>query len=292
MKKAHSENRSTGLYTIHAAALLFGFAGLFGKFLLLPAHLIVVGRTGLAALTLALILWGSGRRPMIANRRDAGLFLLLGGILALHWTTFFYAIQISSVAIGLLTYASFPLFVTLLEPWLFKEPLRAVDIATAFVILAGLLLVVPDYSFQNRITLGVFWGTISGFSFALLSLLNRKVARSYSALVIAFWQNSFACLVLIPLGVGGLAGIDGHQFILLLALGVLCTAVAHALFIHSLTQIRTQLASIIAGLEPVYGIVLAFFLLGEVPAMRTLAGGALILGAVLLATLVRPKPSP
>jgi drug/metabolite transporter (DMT)-like permease len=59
---------------------------------------------------------------------------------------------------------------------------------------------------------------------------------------------------------------------LLLVLGVLCTALAHTLFIESLAVLRTQTASVISALEPVYGIALAALLLGELPALRTLVG--------------------
>ncbi|MBD0270020.1 MAG: EamA family transporter, partial [Cyanobacteria bacterium Co-bin8] len=71
---------------------------------------------------------------------------------------------------------------------------------------------------------------------------------------------------------------------LLLVLGVLCTALAHTLFIESLAVLRTQLASVISALEPVYGILLAVVLLGEIPNARTLAGGLLILGTTTVAT--------
>ncbi len=73
-----------------------------------------------------------------------------------------------------------------------------------------------------------------------------------------------------------------------MVLGVFCTAVAHALFIQAMRAVRAGVAAIASALEPVYGIALAWLLLGEVPALRTLAGGALILGAVLWATL-RPE---
>jgi drug/metabolite transporter (DMT)-like permease len=66
-------------------------------------------------------------------------------------------------------------------------------------------------------------------------------------------------------------------------LGVFCTALAHALFIRGLEGIRAQVASLLAALEPVYGIVFALVFLGEVPAWRTVAGGAVILAAVMAA---------
>ena len=67
-------------------------------------------------------------------------------------------------------------------------------------------------------------------------------------------------------------------------LGVVFTAGAHTLFIEGLRSVRAQTAAVISSLEPVYGIVLAALFLGEVPAVRTLAGGLVILAAALAAT--------
>ncbi len=64
----------------------------------------------------------------------------------------------------------------------------------------------------------------------------------------------------------------------------MCTALAHSLFITALRTVTAHTASVVAALEPVYGIALALLLLGEVPGPRTLVGGALIVGAAVFAT--------
>ncbi|WDP88081.1 MAG: EamA family transporter [Desulfobacter sp.] len=95
---------------------------------------------------------------------------------------FFLAIQVSSVAVGLITFSSFPLFVTFMEPVFFKEPLKSVDMATALAVFTGIILVVPDLDLSNQTTLGAFYGILSGLTFALLALVNRKngsVAKNY-----------------------------------------------------------------------------------------------------------------
>ena len=46
---------------------------------------------------------------------------LSGVILAIHWLTFFHAIQVSTVAIGLIGFATFPIFVTFLEPIMYRQ---------------------------------------------------------------------------------------------------------------------------------------------------------------------------
>ena len=71
---------------------------------------------------------------------------------------------------------------------------------------------------------------------------------------------------------------------LLIVLGVVCTALAHTLFIRSMHVLSAHTASVVTALEPVYGIALAFALLGETPGWRTLIGAALIVGAALRAT--------
>ncbi len=208
-----------------------------------------------------------------------------GVLLAIHWWSFFLSIQISNVAVGLVTFSTFPLFVTFLEPLFFKEPLKSKDVMLAGAIFIGIILVVPEFNISNNITKGAIYGIISGFTFALLALVNRKNAKISNSIAIAFYQNLFASLFLVlpimtihtPLP--GLSDLPNLIF-----LGVVCTALAHTLFINSLSFIKAQTASVLTGLEPVYGIILAFFILHETPGMRTLAGGLIIIGASIAAS--------
>jgi drug/metabolite transporter (DMT)-like permease len=209
-----------------------------------------------------------------------------GAILALHWVAFFAAIQVSSVAVGLLGFASFPLFVLPLErragrAWSARE------IATALLVTAGLVVLVPEFSWHDRTVQGLGWGLLSGFTFAWLAVRGRGLVANLPASGIALWQNAFAALVLFPVAfaTGAFAEWPTTTDLLLLAvLGVACTALAHTLFISSLRRLTAHVASVVAALEPVYGIALAALLLNEVPRGRTLAGAALIVAASLLAT--------
>ncbi len=272
------------LLSIHIAVVLFGVAGVFGKLLSIEPTLIVFGRTFFACLALIIVLPLLKIDIRLKGGRDVLWFLLMGTILAVHWATFFHSIQISTVAIGLLTFSTFPIFVTFLEPLFFKERLRTIDIIVCLVVFIGLVLVIPDLDFKNNLTLGAFWGVMSGVTFALLSLLNRKFVTTYSALTIAFYQNMIASLVLLPFVGGIVLGTTAHELKLLILLGVVFTALAHSLFIRGMLHIKAQLASVIACLEPVYGILLAMVLLREVPALRELIGGCIIIGAILFAT--------
>jgi len=286
-----------GLVEIHVAVLLFGLAGLFGKFLTLSPLLIVFGRTFFASITLGLILAFSTIKLRAKSKRDLSALMLLGVILAIHWITFFHAIQMSTVAVGLLTFSTFPIFVTFMEPYFFKEKLRRFDMLTAGFVVLGLIFVIPSLNFQNNITQGALWGTISGFMFAVLSILNRKYVGTYPSMMIVWYQNWMATLTLLPFVFFEDLTLQATDVVLLALLGIFCTALAHVLFIKSLAHIKTQLASIIACMEPVYGIIFAFVLLGEIPALRTILGGCIILGTIAIASMKRtprekiPRPS-
>jgi drug/metabolite transporter (DMT)-like permease len=269
---------------IHIAVLLFGLAGLFGKLLVLSPLVIVFGRTFFASITLGIIIFYSKIQLRTQSKKDLIVLILLGLILAIHWITFFHSIQISTVAVGLLSFSTFPLFVTFLEPFFFKERIRLFDISMAGLVFLGLILIVPSFDFQNNVTQGVFWGTMSGFTFAVLSILNRKYVHTYAPIVIVCYQNCIATIILFPFLFTEELALQPTDYVLLAILGIFCTALAHGLFIKGLAYVTAQLASITACLEPVYGILFAFVLLGEIPATRTIVGGAIILGTITLAT--------
>jgi drug/metabolite transporter (DMT)-like permease len=273
---------ATALLALHVAVALFGFAALFGKWIALTPVAIVLGRTVVAALTLAIVL--ALRRQPAA--RPSTATLVNGGLLALHWVTFFAAVQTAGVAIALLGYASYPVFVSLLDRQQSSRPPRAVETGTTIAVVLGLALLVPEFSWSSLAARGLVWGIASGFTFALLTLRNRALLVTSDAIPIALWQNAFAALWLAPIVVlaGDAAMPDARDVILVVILGVFCTALAHTLFIVSMRHVTAHTASVVSLLEPVYGIALAALLLGQWPDLRTVAGAILILGAAAAAT--------
>jgi len=266
--------------SLHVAVALFGFAALFGKWIALPATAIVLGRTVIAAMTLAAMLIVRHQR---VGRPD-GRAAINGALLALHWVAFFAAVQTASVAVGLLGYASFPLFVLMLERKLFTGD--RVERATALLAVVGLATLVPEFAWSSGVVRGLALGVLSAFTFALLAVRNRSLVVEMLPSRIALWQNGFAALCLAPIVVlsGASLSITMTDVGLLLVLGVACTGVAHTLFIASMQRVSAHTAAVVAALEPVYGIALAAMLLNEIPSVRTLIGGALIVAAAIVAS--------
>ncbi|MGZ5496530.1 MAG: DMT family transporter [Candidatus Aminicenantales bacterium] len=276
--------RSRSLAKIHLAVFLFGFPGLFGKWLAWPAVTIVFGRVLFACLALAAVMALGRASFRVTSRRDVLLLGLCGLVLAAHWTMFFKSIQVSTVAVGLLAYSSFPVFTAFLEPLLTKERWEPASLLYALICVAGIALIVPGFDVSNAVVQGVVWGLGAGLSFSFLTVLNRGLASRHSSLTVAFYQDLVAGLLLVPaIWRTGLPR-SGRDWALVAVLGIFCTALAHTLFIDGLKGAGARTASILSSLEPVYGILLALVFLGESPSLRTVSGGAIILAAALAAT--------
>ena len=273
---------TTALVALHVAVALFGFAALFGKWISLGPVDIVFGRTLVAAMTLGIAArWGQGRVGRLTFALAAN-----GALLALHWVAFFAAVQVATVAIGLLGFASFPVFVLILERALHGRRPAVVEWSAVALVVAGLALLVPEFRWASRDVRGLACGVAAGFTFALLAVRNRALVADVGAMPLALWQNATAALWLVPI-----VALAAHtvaptlrDIVLIALLGVFCTALAHTLFIASMLRVTAHTASVVSILEPVYGIAWAALLIGELPDARTLSGGALIMGAAVLAT--------
>lgn len=276
-------SRASALVALHVAVALFGLAGLFGKWLQLSPLVIVLGRTIVAALALGVV---ARIRQERLGRLEPAL-LLNGAILALHWVTFFLAIQRSTIATALLGYATFPLYTLLIE---YRGRLRAIGRAqwwSILLVVTGFAVLVPTPSWSNATVQGLSLGTVSGATFAWLALRNQAMLAHARPIGLAFWQNAWAAvwLMVIVVPVSEVLEAPTWEDVgALVTLGALCTAAAHTLFIGSLRALPAHTASVVAALEPVYGIAFAVLLANEVPTMREVGGAVLLLAAATVAS--------
>jgi len=272
---------TSSLFQVHIAVIFFGLAGLFGKWIELPASLITWGRCAFAFAALFFLILFSKERFALKRSSHYLVFAGLGILLALHWWAFFYSIQLSTVAVGLLTFSTFPVFTVFLEPLFFSEKIRWPDIVAALLTVAGIAYIVPAFDLVHSTTVGAVFGVLSGLSFAVLQISNRKYVQAYSGRLITFYQTGIASIALLSVVSFPKSGLSWPHAGLLMVLGVLCTAAAHSLFINGLRSVKVRSASIIASLEPVYGIVFAMLFLHELPSWKEICGGAVILSAAL-----------
>lgn len=299
----------SALAAAHGVAVLFGLTGILGALIRFDAVAITAGRAGFAAAAL-LVLALAQRRPLLQGLglRRAGIVLASGFLLAVHWITFFMAVKVGGVAVATLGFASFPAFIALLDVVLFRERIGRAEGTMLTLVTLGLVLVTPSFDVGDQGTVGLLWGLASGLSFAGLAICNRRGNRGMDAIQVAFWQNLVVALLVLPLlGLGlappqvahsqapsswvtGAAAIDWASWFWLAVLGVLCTGLAHTLFVKSLESLDARSAGMIIALEPVYAIACAWWLFGEEPSGRMLVGASLIILATVLLAMGH-KPS-
>ena len=79
------------------------------------------------------------------------------------------------------------------------------------------------------------------------------------------------------------------QFPYLILIALLTTAIGHTMMVHSFKHFSVSTASIISSVQPIFGIILAFIFLNEIPNMNTFFGGSLILATVIIESIRSKK---
>ena len=272
------ENNKKSILFLHVAVMLFGFSGVLAQYVQVPAVLVAMGRVICSSLLLLAISLVKKDKLTLESKKDYALIIGTGVIMAIHWSSFFQAIQVSSVAIGTITFSTFPLFLTFMEPVVFKEKLRARRVISAVILLAGVYITVPEFSVENQVTVGILWGMLCSFTYAIMTLGNRYFSKKYTGRIICLYEQGTAAIVLLP--ALWLVKVEWRPVDIA---GV--AAIAYSLYVSAQKGVRAQTAGIISGMETVYGIIFAFVFLREVPTVRELIGGAVILGVALYSSL-------
>lgn len=273
------------LLMAHIAALLFGLTGIFGALIQGSAELITFGRSFFAVVGLLLILYWQ-KKPIVRgiSLRKGMILLLAGALLAVHWVTFFIAVKVGGVAVATLGFASFPAFIALIDWLIFRDQITRREWLLLLLISLGLMLVTPEFSLGDSGTKGLLWGILSGFSFALLAVVNKRGVKGIDAMQVAFWQNGVVMLLLLPFALSEVRLISKMDLFYLALLGIFCTGLSHYLFVKSLEQLNARVTGMIIALEPVYAIAFAWWLFGSQPTFEMILGAALILFAIVFAS--------
>ena len=274
-------NLYKGLIAVHSAVLIFGLTALFSKIISLSALEITLLRSIFAALIIFSVFIWKNKSITLSNTKDYGIAILLGVLLALHWVTYFHAMQVSSVAVGVIALYTFPIMTVFLEPLFHGEQPQIKDILSALVVLFGIYLLVPEFSFSNDTTQGILWGSLSALFFALRNIIQGHHFKGYSAKHSLFYQTLVTFLVLLPFSFDVIPEVTNIQWGQLIILGIFFTAVPHTLFAFSLLNLRAKTVSLVACIQVVYATIFAAVLLGEWAELSTVVGGLIVVSAAM-----------
>ncbi|WP_224490248.1 DMT family transporter [Robertkochia flava] len=271
---------------LNFAVLCISSSGVLGRYIPLDPELTIWYRALLATLVIGGFSWFRGYDFRIPSSRDRGIVLLGGLFFGIHWVTYFYALQLSSVAVGMLSIYTYPVMTSLLEPLILKTPFKKVHLFLGLLVIGGIWFLVPEFDLDNRYFLAVLFGLCSAFFYALRNIILKPQVKKYNGSVLMTWQLIVMSVVLLP--VIGKASVTtfSENFLPLLALAVITTSVGHTLLLMSFRYFSVTAASIMSSVQPVYGILLGMLFLGEIPGANTLVGGLVIIIAVITEALV------
>lgn len=275
------------LLQIHLCVFLWGFTAIFGRLISLPAFEIVWWRMLLVAACLAILpsVWRSVRAirwPTIAT------FAAIGGLLALHWLTFYQSIKLANASVAATCMAIAPAVTAIVEPLLTRTRFEVRNLLLGALIVPGVALVVGGIPAAMR--LGFWLGVTSAVLIAIVNSLNKRNLAGHSVLAITALEvgAGFVLLALaIPLlSADGIVGLmpSRHDFGLLLVLAIVCTLLPFALSLAALRYLSAFTSQLAVNLEPIYTIVIAAVLLGEAADLRPTfyLGAAIVLAAVFV----------
>lgn len=285
MTKQHLKH----LAELNLATIFISTSGVLGRYISLPPALTIWWRCLLAAIFIGLFVWYKGYKFKIDSRKDTKYLFLSGVLLGAHWVTYFYALHLSNVAIGLLSLFTYPVITALLEPLFFNIKLNKMHVFLGGIVLLGIYFLTPEFNLENNYTLGVLMGLISSLFYALRNILTKKHLYHVNASKVMFYQMISVVIILLPVLNFYEIQPTFEHWMALGTLAFITTAVGHTMFVYSFKHFSISTVSIMSSIQPIYGIIFGMIFLNEIPASKTIIGGVLILSTVLIESIQSGK---
>ena len=272
--------------TVAGCALLWGLVAIIVRRLDMPAMAIVFYRVLFAAIAIAVVLVLARRAELLRTPNRA--VLVLGLLLALHWTCFFAAIQSTSVASAVLVTYSSPVLIAILAPAVLGERVPVLSIVAFAVSLGGVALIALAGDGGEVGAAGVALAIGAAITNALLFIGFKRFAAEVAPVTVVLYETLVAAVVLSPDALAGGYSLGLAEIGYLVVLGVFLTGLVIVVFVAALRDVPATTAGILAYMEPVSAATLAVVLLGETPSTAVIAGGAAIVASGAVVALRAP----
>ncbi len=252
---------------LHLAVFLWGFTAILGDLIQLSALALVWWRVLITSISVLFLLRNRLAFKQL-HRRSIGQYALVGVLTGLHWLTFYGAIKLSNASITLVCMATCAFFTSLVEPLLLRKKMNWTEITVGFLIIPGMVLIVQNVDVKMH--LGIAVGLLSSLLAAVFSTLNKKWIDNAEPLPITLIEMSSAWLFLsavLPFFFHAEPNAallpSAKDLAMLVVLSLLCTTLTWVLALRAMKHLTAFASNLTVNLEPVYGIFLAWLILGE-----------------------------
>ncbi|PKB17715.1 DMT family transporter [Flavobacterium sp. 5] len=277
--------------SLHLIVFIWGFTAILGALITIQSEFLVWYRMFFAAIFLAVFVKAKGKSFKVTSKVLAR-FTFVGLLIALHWIFFFEAIKVSTVSITLSVFSLGAFFASLLEPLFYGRKVLWYEVFFGLIIIAGLGLIMQvEINYWH----GMILALIAIILGVLFTLMNGKLIADHDPSVISFYEF-LAGVIFISiyfLFQGSFTAdffkMSVNNWILILILASICTAYAFTASVKVMRQLSPYTVMLTTNLEPVYGIVLAYFIIGGKEKMSTefYIGAVVIVITVLLNGIIK-----
>ncbi|MBT2623208.1 MULTISPECIES: DMT family transporter [Chryseobacterium] len=253
------------LFRLHLIIFLWGFTAILGKLIHANAQVLVFYRMLFAAICLYAYIRIYKKESIKVSRKIFFQLAAIGTAMAIHWFCFFYSIKVSNVSIALSCLSLSTLFASILEPIIFKRKIDVSEVIMGIVIVACILLIFKT-EFQYKE--GILYGVLCAIFGTVFSVFNGKMFGKTSSGNIIFYEIfcGWAVLLIFYLFSGQIFQMDEINYrdiALICLLASVFTAFPMLESVNLMKYISPFTLILTVNLEPVYGIILAFFIFGE-----------------------------
>ncbi len=250
---------------LHFIVFIYGFTGIFGALITIPAVNLVWVRMLIAGICIFLYLrWK--KIDVKDSLQNLLKFTVTGVIVAIHWIFFYEAIKVSNVSVTVACLSSATLFTAIIEPIVFKRKLYWYEALFGLIIMAGLFMI---FKVETKYKLGIIYTLFSSFMASLFTVINGTFAKKYNAAKVSAYEmlGGFIAIsvyfLIIQVDFSDLIHISAMDMLWLMLLAVICTAFAMVANISVMKELTPYSVTMAINLEPVYSIILAYWIFGE-----------------------------
>ncbi len=271
---------------ITLSMFLFSWIGPFVRYIDLPPTVIIFHTSLFTALILIFYYAGSGKLKDLLVKKYL-LWLILSALFVFANVYMYYkAYQATTMANAVLTHYTAPIFAALLAPIILKEKLERITVISLVISMSGLFLIASakGIAIGSQHLAGIIYGSLSGLFYGLSILVSKRLVQHYQPFVILFFQCVLTAIIVAPFLKGFAFSMNLESLMLLIAYTFIVCLLGVFLYLKGLITVEAQHAGILAYSEPVIVVVLGFLFYREVPTVKTIVGGLLIIisGALIL----------
>lgn len=276
---------------LHLIVFIWGFTAILGALISIKADALVWYRMLFASIFLFIFILFKKKSFLIPVKELLKL-IFAGFLIAVHWIFFFKAIHISNVSVTLSVFSLGAFFASILEPIFYGRKILWYEVLFGLIIIGGLALIL---NVEINYYEGILYALVSIIIGVLFTLMNGKLIEKNESSVITFYEflagvvfisiyflfeNKFNAEFFI---------LTSNDWILLLILSSVCTAYAFTASVKVMQKLSPYTIMLTTSLEPVYGIILAYFIIGgkEKMSIEFYLGAVLIVITVILNAVIK-----